>query len=155
LPARSKTTELIAGTSDQLCAGPQLFALVDICDPDRVYCYGVDVGTQAFTVRCDPESRQKDFGSWISMRSAFERLDSLAGGPGRLALVVFDSAPTVAVTAVGPGGLGLAMIQTNELVHQAQWNGTGDAWAAGERGRDPQASEDQHAKVVKAKTGAR
>jgi hypothetical protein len=121
----SLTTERTVGqlpavATDRQCAGPQLFALVDVCDPDRAYYYGIDVGSAAFTVRRDPESHQTNFGSWISMQTAFERLDGLAGGPGRLALVVFDSAPAVAVTAIG--ALSLAIAPTNELAYQAQWN---------------------------------
>jgi hypothetical protein len=119
---QSRTTEGGVGQlpAVQQGTGPQLFALVDACDPDRVYCYGVDVGAGAFTVRRDPESHHTDFGSWISMQTAFERLDGLAGGPGRLALVVFDSVPAVAMTAIG--GLALAVAPTNELA-QRNWQG--------------------------------
>jgi hypothetical protein len=108
--------------ADQQWAGPQLFALVDACDPDRVYYYGVDVGTMAFTVRRDPTSHQTAFGSWISMQTAFERLDGLAGGPGRLALVVFDSAPAVAMMAMGQDEPAPAATATGELEFQPEWN---------------------------------
>src|SRR5207302_1163225 len=114
------TSHLPAVATDQRCAGPRLFALVDACEPDRVYYYGIDVGTGAFTVRRDPASHQTAFGSWISMQSAFERLVGMAGGPGRLALVVFDNVPAVAVTAID--GLALAVAPTNELEHHLEWN---------------------------------
>jgi hypothetical protein len=169
--------QLPAVAGDQQWPGPQLFALVDAGDPDRVYCYGVDVGTGAFTVRRDPASHQTDFGSWISMQTAFERLDGLAGGPGRLALVVFDSAPAVAMMAMGPGEPALAVAATGELEYRPQRNwldylldssdrrvtvdretssreGDGIARTAGEPGHDPQAAEDDHVQGVKGRTGA-
>jgi hypothetical protein len=96
-----------------------LFALVDACDPKRVHHYGIDLGAGAFTVRCDPAGHQTAFGKWISMRTAFARLDGLAGGPGRLALVVFDSAPAMALMALGPA---LAPAPTNELDYRTQGN---------------------------------
>jgi hypothetical protein len=164
--------------TDQQWAGPQLFALVDAGDPDRVYYYGVDVGKGAFTARRDPDSHQTDFGSWISMQTAFERLDSLAGGPGRLALVVFDSAPAMAMMATGQGKPALAVAATGELRYQPEWNcpgylldssdrrvtldretssresGSDPGRIDGEHARDPQADEDHHVQTVKGRTGA-
>jgi hypothetical protein len=76
-------------------------------------------------VRCDPAGHQTAFGKWISMRTAFARLDGLAGGPGRLALVVFDSAPAMALMALGPA---LAPAPTNELDYRTQGTGTAICW---------------------------
>jgi hypothetical protein len=139
-----------------------MFALVDAVDPDRVYYYGIDVGAGAFTVRRDPDSRQTDFGSWISMRTAFERLDGMAGGPGRLALVVFDSVPAVPVTAIEQDGPALAAAPTNELEYRAQSNWRGNLLDSVHRciahyrkmhvaecSRDPQAGEDRYVQGVK------
>jgi hypothetical protein len=164
-PSTDGTTlsQLPAVITDQQGTGPQLFALVDVCDPERVYCYGIDLGTGAFTVQCDP-ANQTAFGKWISMRTAFERLDCLAGGPGRLALVVFDSAPAVAVTAMARGWQALAMAPANELEYRKQWNWREAMLGCVDRcvtlyrekvtkyGSDPQATEDQHVRAVRQRT---
>jgi hypothetical protein len=166
-PSTEATTlsQLPAVITDQQGTGPQLFALVEACDPNRVYCYGIDVGAGAFTVRRNPDSHQTDFGSWISMQTAFKRLDGLAGGPGHLALVVFDSAPAVAVTAMAHGWQALVMAPANELEYRKQWNWREAMLGCVDRcvtlyrekvtkyGRDPQATEDQHVKAVKQRSG--
>jgi hypothetical protein len=146
MPTRNK--DLPAVPTDQRCSGSQLFALVDAVDPDRVYYYGIDVGSGAFTVRRDPESHRTDFGSWISMQTAFERLDGLAGGPGRLVLVVFDSVPVAAVTAIDRSGPALAVAPVKEL--EAIYLGK----YAAVFGRDPQADEDQLVQGVNQRTKA-
>jgi hypothetical protein len=93
-------TALPAITEDASADGPQFFALVHASDPNRVCYFGVDVGDGAFTVRRDPATGHTNFGSWQSMTSALDRLDQLNGATGQMALVVFDSVPVVAVTAL-------------------------------------------------------
>jgi hypothetical protein len=82
-------------------AGAEFFALVDIFDPSQVHYYGVDVGTSAFTVRCAPDGAMTSFGHWNSMESAFKRLDQFAGPNVHLALMVYDSVPVLALSALG------------------------------------------------------
>jgi hypothetical protein len=74
--------------------------LVDLTDPSRVHYYGADIGTSAFTSRCDPDDGHTNFGRWNSMRSAFDRLDQFSGPDVDLALTVFDSVPALALTAL-------------------------------------------------------
>lgn len=83
--------------------GPQLFALVDIEDPDRVQFYGLSAGEHTFTVRTDPVTHHTNFGKWRSMESALRRLASITGLENRMALVTFDSVPIGAVTALALG----------------------------------------------------
>lgn len=94
-------TNLPEVVTDEAFDGPRFFALVNADNPDSVFYYGIDVGNGAFTVRRDPDTQHTNFGSWISMRTAFRRLNSMAGEQSRMALVVFDSVPAEALTAWG------------------------------------------------------
>lgn len=94
--------DLLPAVADDGPAGcPQFFALVNAHDPDRVYYLGVDVGNRAFTVRCDPQTHHTNFGHWNSMESALRRLDKFSGGQANMALLVYDSVPVMALTAMG------------------------------------------------------
>lgn len=90
-------------TDDQPCTEPQLFALVDATNPNTIHYYGLDLGNAAFTVRSRQAGVGTNFGSWISMHSAFERLDRMAGPYVRLALVMYDSVPVMVTAALGSG----------------------------------------------------
>lgn len=103
VPAQ-ETTPAVSGTgrqpalrSDSALFGGQLFALVDASNPDVISHWGVDTGTGAVTVHRDPETGRTDFGSWISMESAYKRLGQIAGPQHPLALVMYDSLPTTAL----------------------------------------------------------
>lgn len=98
--ATTQMTTLPALTEDTSADGPQLFALVHASDPSHVCYFGIDVGNGAFTVRRDPVTGHTNFGSWQSMTSALKRLDQITGANGQMALVVFDSVPVAAVTAL-------------------------------------------------------
>jgi hypothetical protein len=103
LATTNQTANLPAPAVEQPCTDPQLFALVDASNPTRIYYYGVDVGNAAFTIRRDRPGAGTNFGSWISVETAFEKLDRITGPHVRLALVFYDSVPVEALVPLSPG----------------------------------------------------
>jgi hypothetical protein len=87
-------------TAGQPFPGAEFFALVNLLDAGDVHYYGIDMGTSAFTVRCGPNG-STSFGHWNSMESALKRLDQFEGPDTHLALMVYDSVPVMALSALG------------------------------------------------------
>lgn len=98
---RANHTADLATLADQPSVEPQMFALVDASDPTKIYFHGIDTGNGAFTV--SGSDGPTNFGKWMSMQSAFERLDMMTGPHVQLALVMFDSLPVMAVAPLPLG----------------------------------------------------